>query len=230
MIWHNLLSMLENTTTDSTVTQQGVLKTANKRRNTMSFLVGTAITIGGLVVSYTKVVYELGVESQRKKTAIEFTQKFNLTTETLDQEELNLEQKSVNLQNVYLAPFPQLLPPEEPDTYKIRRIVDTPAVTKAIGTIRKKKQSRKDSIFPQLWERIEAIFSNLPKENLFIQSAYAQEEQFNWYGHENNYNFYERYVDKYTIYRFYDDGWILEYKVDEAGSSIPNSFKWIRKN
>ena len=46
---------------------------------------------------------------------------------------------------------------------------------------------------------------------------------------QNNYDFNEKYTDRYTIRRYYDDGWILEYKVDETGRSISDSFRWIEK-
>ncbi len=29
--------------------------------------------------------------------------------------------------------------------------------------------------------------------------------------------------------RYYSDGWILRYKVDSNGNSIPSSFQWIKK-
>jgi hypothetical protein len=59
-----------------------------------------------------------------------------------------------------------------------------------------------------------------------ISAAYAQ-LGFNWYGHDENYQFCEEYIDRFTIRRYYDDGWVLEYNVDEQGHSIPSSFRWI---
>jgi len=62
----------------------------------------------------------------------------------------------------------------------------------------------------------------------YIKSAYAA-EKFQWYRHKNNRNFTEKYISKYTIRRYYDDGWVLEYKVDKKRKSIHSSFRWIRK-
>jgi hypothetical protein len=70
------------------------------------------------------------------------------------------------------------------------------------------------------------FFSN--SNNLF-KVAYAQSSSFNWYGHQNNRNFKEKYVDNKTVHRIYNDGWILEYKLDATGRSIPSSFIWVEK-
>jgi hypothetical protein len=72
---------------------------------------------------------------------------------------------------------------------------------------------------------------SLPKFALsfdYIQLAYGQ-EAFQWYGHERNYRFREEMINKNTVKRIYDDGWILEYQANDQGRSIPSSFRWIKK-
>lgn len=61
-------------------------------------------------------------------------------------------------------------------------------------------------------------------------TAYAQPTNFNWYGHEKDTDFTEKFIDPETINRKYSDGCILEYKVDGSRRSVPNSFKWIKVN
>ncbi len=72
------------------------------------------------------------------------------------------------------------------------------------------------------------VFSLLLTNLDSTQLAYAVTNTFDWRGHENNYRFKERYINKNTVQRYYEDGWILEYKVDARGNSIPSSFRWIR--
>lgn len=62
-------------------------------------------------------------------------------------------------------------------------------------------------------------------------TAYAQPTAFNWYDHEKDMDFTEKFVDPETVNRKYNrDGCILEYKVDGSRRSVPSSFKWIKAN
>jgi hypothetical protein len=58
--------------------------------------------------------------------------------------------------------------------------------------------------------------------------AYAQPAGFNWHGHDQDFNFTEKFIDQNTVNRNYVDGCILEYKVDDNRRSVPDSFKWIK--
>jgi len=60
--------------------------------------------------------------------------------------------------------------------------------------------------------------------------AYAQTINFNWYGHEKDMNFTEKFIDPATVNRKYSDGCVLEYKVDQNRRSVPDSFRWITIN
>ena len=79
----------------------------------------------------------------------------------------------------------------------------------------------------------------LPKVDL-IQPVHAQgengnnnlghrEREFEWYGHEDNFEFQEKYIDTHTIQRSYANGWILKYDVDENGASMAETFEWEKK-
>lgn len=65
----------------------------------------------------------------------------------------------------------------------------------------------------------------------FSNEAYAQETQpvFNWNGHEGDYKYKEEHVSKYEVHRYYSDGCILGYEVDDNRRSIPSSFYWIER-
>jgi hypothetical protein len=62
------------------------------------------------------------------------------------------------------------------------------------------------------------------------KNAYAQPAEFNWYGHQTDYNFTEQHIDEDTVHRTYSDGCILEYKMNQSRRSVPSSFKWIKVN
>ncbi len=110
------------------------------------------------------------------------------------------------------------MPDEGKITLKIKVKNEYDYETINIGKIISQKGKIKSSPF----------FGIIGSINIF-QNAHAQEE-FQWYGHGKNFKFYERIYSGDTIKRYYDDGWILEYKVDEYGSSIRGSYKWIKED
>ena len=77
--------------------------------------------------------------------------------------------------------------------------------------------------------KIKDLVSTLLRFLNLTKSAYAGSHQFRWHNHKKNLRFKEKYTDKNTVRRYYDDGWVLEYQLDEKGISIPSSFKWIKK-
>jgi hypothetical protein len=52
---------------------------------------------------------------------------------------------------------------------------------------------------------------------------------FDWNSHQNDLNFREVFSDARTVHRYYSDGCILEYKVDDRRHSIPSSFRWPKR-
>lgn len=63
----------------------------------------------------------------------------------------------------------------------------------------------------------------------FVKEAQAHDPVagFDWHGHENDYDFKERFVSKTTVHRYYSDGCVLAYDVDGDRRSVPGSFRWI---
>lgn len=65
----------------------------------------------------------------------------------------------------------------------------------------------------------------------FIPEAHAYEPRpipmFNLNGHGGDYDFYEEFMDNYTVHRYYSDGCVLEYKVDDDRRPIPGTFVWV---
>jgi hypothetical protein len=72
------------------------------------------------------------------------------------------------------------------------------------------------------------LFDVLDRAGLLVPSTVAQ-EPFNWMGQEGNSKYYERFLDRNTVRRYYDNGAILEYRVDDKGHSVPGTLKWIRR-
>ena len=77
--------------------------------------------------------------------------------------------------------------------------------------------------------RFASFFSLLFSKLGSMGTVYADARSFDWHGHQGNRRFREEYVKGDTVRRYYDDGWILQYKLDSRGRSIPSSFTWIRR-
>lgn len=73
----------------------------------------------------------------------------------------------------------------------------------------------------------EVIFES----GLLGSTAYAQPSalRFDWGRYKGDMRFHETFVSRDTVRRTYDDGAILEYKVDLKGRSILSSLRWIKR-
>ncbi len=171
------------------------------------------LSLTGIFLAYSFALFGLGCKLQNEKTAIALGKPFDMY--------LNLSQgfareaenyADLELKKIYLLPE-EYTPEEEQFILQIKRI-DEHRIPVPIGNITAQKGKVVDL------PKIPGFFAMSP--------AYAQED-FEWYGHEENYQFREEFIDRYTIRRYYDDGWILEYKVDEQGYFVPFSFRWIRR-
>ena len=75
---------------------------------------------------------------------------------------------------------------------------------------------------PFIWEW---LFSSISPK-----SAHARTEKiFSWNGHNGDYSFKEQHQNEHTIYRYYLDDCVLEYKINKNRRSIPASFRWVKK-
>ncbi len=164
--------------------------------------------------TYSFMVFQLGCILQNQRTAITFRKPFDMY--------LSLEQDGVNqsstdsrleLKKIYLIPAEYTSGQENHLILKIRRVLEDYS-TVSMGHV----VAQKGKIY------------ELPNLSGFLalSAAYAA-EKFEWHGHENNYQFHEEFVARSTIRRYYDDGWILEYKINAKGDAIISTFRWIKK-
>lgn len=60
-------------------------------------------------------------------------------------------------------------------------------------------------------------------------SAHAENTTmvFIWNGHLGDYDFKEEFVQEYLVHRYYQDGCVLSYEVDESRRSKPETFTWV---
>ncbi len=184
-----------------------------------------------LILGYTKLVFSLGVSHQYKETAIEVRKKFHLTIENLQDKGIALEGKIINIDNIFLAEYLVYEGSGNGNkVYKLHRINPRiPSDIKIIGSVSTDDKTTTKTTNPiDFLQEITNFTSQSISNFSLIEIAHAQQE-FNWYGYEDNYDFQEKYTDEYTVRRSYDDGAILEYKIDLNGSSIPESFKWIER-
>lgn len=162
-----------------------------------------------LIFSY--FIFKLGQQYQVSGEALSLDRPFSLNLEV---EKDSSGNNKIKLDDLYLVEIKD--PPPIPDKafLEIRRYNGEEGGTEKVGSINADKPKIKT--VPRV---------SLPE---LTKKAYAG-ENFDWYGHRHNRNFSEKYTNSNTIRRYYDDGWVLEYKVDKKGKSIPSSFRWIRK-
>ncbi|MCC0179679.1 hypothetical protein I4641_22270 [Waterburya agarophytonicola K14] len=184
----------------------------------------------GILSSYTSFVYSLGKHKQSEKTGIELKEIFSIRAFKLNNEEFNTTDNSVRLNNIYLATYPKDSTPNGISLYRIHKLdFSNPLAIRVVGTIDNQKiqldpQPRIGDVFNDINDSVQ----NAIEEFSLTQKAHAQ-STFSWNGYETNYNFYEEYLNKDTVRRYYQNGAILEYKISSQGVSIAASFKWIKR-
>jgi hypothetical protein len=163
------------------------------------------ISIIAAFLIYTFFMFKAGQIYQVTAIAIPLCSPFDMA--------LKIDEREISLEKIYFVKCPNYPGTKKMIALELRRIIKF-AETEKVGTaIVNREAVQKFSI---------------PEAISFISTAYAQ-NSFNWEGHEKNYNFKEKYKKSDTIRRYYKDGWVLEYKVDKNGRSIPSSFRWIKK-
>lgn len=185
------------------------------------------LSIVTLFFGYSLILYQFSAKMQINKIGISLKKPFNMVIEELKVGDLELDKKvdqrldsaqfkEIVLKDIHLVSENDRTGLDDDEVRLRVRKINRAAIkdTKDIGKILAKKS---DEVTIPLFNRI----------NL-MDSAHAQ-SNFRWYGHEDNFDFYEEQIDKYTIRRYYSDCWILEYKIDHQRRSIPNSFVWIKK-
>lgn len=177
-------------------------------------------TIGLGFISYTSVVSIAAMSIQESKTAIALRDPFDISIRKDAIENCTDSSKNKNLlrcKKIYLVE--QHSPSDAKQLHLELRIADEHSpMTAGLGTIlAKKRVKRKVPFLPITLDISQPVL------------AQSKQDRFNWNGHKNNFEFYEKYISRNTIRRYYKDGWILEYKVDQNKRSILSTFIWIRK-
>lgn len=179
--------------------------------------VSALISIAGVALTYTVVMHDLGVRHQMSETAVAITNSFDMTLALSDGGSEQTELKGVFFR------MPEVLPGQKDKlVLELREVVDDPTglpSSKRIGFV------RVDPTEPpnMMWSRFVAdgIFSLVP-------SARAA-ETFDWAGHQQRRDFYERVSSNRIVQRHYSDGWILEYGIDARGIAIRQTLRWVSR-
>lgn len=175
------------------------------RYRVLAMFIVTFITITGSA-------YMAGQASVKQETAVMLQSPFSMRIE--------LEGSQHDFENLTLIEDPMLISPSGETTMlslrQVKSAFDIVPVGQVVARINKEH-------VPVLWKWLFAKLS--------INSAYAQpaEMVFEWNGHERDFKFKEKHISNNLMHRYYTDGCILEYKVDNNRRSIPESFRWIKK-
>ncbi len=173
-------------------------------------------SIAAAFLAWSFVLLQVGQHFQLQETAVTLGRPFDMSFKKSLIEETVVDahgdESKIRFEKLFLVEDPEYPRTDSDVGFKLRKIFDSTDV-RTIGVVVAQKGKIKEFF-------IGASITN---------KAHAQQD-FNWYGHENNYRFREKLVARNTIRRYYDDGWILEYKIDEKGRSIPSSFRWIKKD
>lgn len=160
----------------------------------------------------------LGVSVSQTNTGVDLKRPFDMKLKVDNSKETILK----NL-TVFLNPF---VPDSEnsKNTKNLVIFIDNGEFdNRQIGAIRIKCE--KVNIFKYTWKSVFSILTNIKNVPTL---ALAQENKF--FGiYQNKKTYTQMFVGLNTIRRIFDDGSILEYKIDSNGIAIPESFKWIKK-
>jgi hypothetical protein len=163
------------------------------------------------IISVLGGTFAAGQYTQQKDTAVMLESPFSMR--------IDIEGQAYDFNNLTLVRDPST-PSVTEDTVvlslrEIKTAFDIIPVGKVIARVEQDKISG-------IWKLI------ISQDIVLVNEVQAQEiPVFNWYGHENDYKFKEKFVADNTVYRYYSDGCILAYEVDSNRRSIPGSFRWI---
>jgi hypothetical protein len=175
--------------------------------------VSALISVAGVLLTYTVLIHDIGVRRQMSETAVSTGHPFDMT--------LTLSERGdehVALKGIYFR-VPEDYPSQKGKiSLKVLEMTDE-GLPKPIGVA----QVEADEQPNMMWSRFVAdgIFS-------LVASAHAA-EPFNWAGHQQRRDFYERISTGQTVRRYYSDGWVLEYRVDDRGFAIPQTLAWVNR-
>jgi hypothetical protein len=173
----------------------------------------TVIMLLGIIAIGLGGAFTAGKYSQQKETAVMLESPFAMR--------IVIDDVNYDFENLTLIKDPTKISITEDKIVLSLREIKSPFDIQQVGNIVARVEIEKISKF---WD----IFVNNSID--IVSESHAKDNEFDWNGHENDLNFTERFVEKDTVNRYYSDGCILEYRVDENRRSIPDSFFWIRIN
>lgn len=178
----------------------------------VKLFLGLATTI----IAYSTFLYNLGTKEEASQIAISLESPFDLS---VTPREDNTTTQSLN--NVFFRP-PYDYPKQE-DRVTLQLIqVNDKAETNPIGSAKvQKPQLTTNPILAFLSSTLDVL------KNIISLTAIAQ-EAFDWRGHQQHRDFYEKYHAPQVIWRYYSDGSILEYRVDDHEVMVSSTLRWVK--
>ena len=178
--------------------------------------VSVLLSAVGLFLTYTVFLHDLGASQQQNETAVSMDHHFDLNLPLSEHVD-----KPIALKDVYFR-----LPEDtagDIDLYLMEPVDGN--FPQPVGLAKLKGQAT-DPRHNVMWSPY--IKDGLNGLISLIAPARA-EEPFDWAGHENRRDFYERVSPSHVVQRYYSDGWVLEYRVDEKGFGLPNTLRWVQR-
>jgi len=175
-----------------------------KYKTVAMILAFTIATLGSAFVA--------GKYSQQRDTAVMLESPFSMR--------IRINKKTYDFDNLTLMIDPTM-PNFEDDKIalslrEIKSAFDVLQVGQVIARVEENKLTG-------IWRLI------ISAHDLMLNEAHAQSiTVFQWNGHNQDFKFKEQFVSQNTVNRYYSDGCILEYQVDENRRSIPSSFRWVK--
>lgn len=180
------------------------LVTKLKYRTVVMILAFVMVTLGGAFIA--------GKYTQQKDTAVMLESPFSMR--------INVNQKTYDFNNLTLMVDPAMPNLDSGKVALSLREIQSEFDILPVGQVIARVEENK---LTGIWKLIISEYGSI------INSAYAKPIPiFQWNGHDRDFKFKERFVNKNTVYRYYLDGCILEYQVDMNRRSIPNTFRWIK--
>lgn len=170
----------------------------------------TLITIISFFIMIFASTFAAGRYSQFKETAVMLQKPFAMR--------INLDNKSYDFNSLTLIKDPAAPNLNNDKIILSLREIKSPFDIIQVGTV---IATIENNSITGIWKVI------LTNKIDIINNAFAQ-TAFDWNGHQDDFNFNEKFVNKNSVHRFYSDGCILAYSVDANRRSIPSSFKWIK--
>lgn len=172
----------------------------------------TIITIISILFSYSSILFMLGVYSSKRDAGIDLQRPFDMRLKLTHAQELYLTDLTI-FKNPFVA-----APETKKDVKFFVLFRDLGEMqNEQVGTI--KVKVKEVNIFQYTWK-------NLISLNSIASNLYAATSIFDWGDKKNDKEYSQEFVASKTIQRVFDDGSVLEYKVDSSGKAVAGSYKW----